>query len=94
MPENEKHEFSIYCNGIEVGFTPWDIRLVIKEIVDVLDQKPVIVKHGTIAMSPPHAKAMLEAMQRAIAIYEEKFGEIDLTKIKEAGAIAQPALLP
>lgn len=81
--EQRSIPFSIYCNQIEFGYSPWDIRLVIKEMTDVVEEKPVIKKHGTIVMSPAHAKAAVEALQRAISIYEAKFGEIDLSKINE-----------
>lgn len=83
MPENEKSGFRVYCNAIEFGYSPWDIRLIIKELVEARDQQTTFVTHGTIAMSPVHAKAALEALQKTVAIYEEKFGEIDISKIKE-----------
>jgi|GEM_PF-946813 hypothetical protein len=40
--------------------------------------------HGTVVMSPTHAKAFLEAFQSTIKQFEEKFGEIDLGRIREA----------
>jgi hypothetical protein len=41
-------------------------------------------------MSPFHAKAMLEALQQTIRTYEEKFGEIDITKIQEIAKVNKP----
>jgi hypothetical protein len=35
-------------------------------------------------MSPPYAKAMLEALQTIVKAYEEKFGEIALARIQAA----------
>jgi len=43
----------------------------------------MVKNHGTVVMAPAHAKAFLEALQTTVAIYEEKFGEIDLARIKE-----------
>jgi hypothetical protein len=75
--------FSIYVNNTEMGLSAWDLRIRVGEI---LGQKPegnfVVKNHGTIVMAPAHAKAFLEALQTTVAIYEEKFGEIDLSRIK------------
>ena len=76
-----QHEpFRVYCNSASFGFSAWDIRLKLMELIEA----NVNVEHGTVVMSPAHAKAFLEAFQSAIRQYEEKFGEIDLSRIKDA----------
>lgn len=85
--------FSIYVNNTEMGLSAWDVRIKLGEISS---QKPdgnlVVKNHGMIVMSPAHAKAFLEALQTTVSLYEEKFGEIDLARIKDAtsGTIAKP----
>ena len=37
--------------------------------------------HGSIVMSPIHAKALAQALVAAVAQYEEKFGALDLQKV-------------
>jgi hypothetical protein len=84
--------FLIYCNMTEMSVSPWDVRIKLLESFDNDGIIPVVKKHGVMVMSPAHAKAMLEALEQTVRIYEEKFGEIDLTKIKEAIKAASPSL--
>jgi len=79
--------FSIYCNSIQLGITPWDIRFQVMELIGREGDTATIIKHGSFVMSPTHAKALLEALQSTIRQFEEKFGEIDLARIK---AVAGP----
>ena len=76
--------FVIYINATEMGITPWDIRIKLMEHVDSEGITPIVKKHGAIVMSPVHAKVMLAALAQTVSNYEEKFGEIDLTKVNEA----------
>lgn len=77
-------KFSVYSNSTEFGLSPWDVRMIIKEMTGPpVDNEAVIIHHGTIVMSPAHAKVFLGALQRTMTMYEEKFGEIDVSKIKE-----------
>jgi hypothetical protein len=46
-----------------------------------------MAKHiATVLMSPAHAKAVCEALANTLRLYEEKFGEIDLERIRGAAA--------
>jgi hypothetical protein len=73
--------FNVYVNNTEAAITPWDIRIKFREIVDIQGTHPVIKTHGIAVMAPAHAKAVMEALQKTIALYEDKFGEIELSKI-------------
>jgi len=76
--------FSVYVNNTDMGLSAWDVRIRLGEIVGQKPEGALMVKnHGTVVMAPAHAKAFLEALQTTVAIYEEKFGEIDLARIKE-----------
>ena len=78
---------SIYVNSTEMGFSSWDVKIKLGEIAGQRDDGRLQVKHvGTILMAPGHAKAVLEALQKTIRLYEEKFGEIDLSKIRAAAS--------
>jgi hypothetical protein len=85
--------FLIYCNNSEMGLTPWDVRIKFMEVFDREGEAAVIRRHGTVVVSPQHAKAMLEALTETIRVYESKFGEIDLARIKELAAVKSPSLL-
>jgi hypothetical protein len=85
-----ENAFSLYVNSAEMGLSGWDVRMKLGEIVGQAEDGRAIVKNlGTIVMSPAHAKAVLEALQKTVRIYEEKFGEIDLARI-QAGGTATP----
>jgi hypothetical protein len=85
-------QFLVYCNNSEMGLTPWDIRIKFMEVFDREGDNAVIRRHGTVVFSPQHAKAMLESLAETIRVYEEKFGEIDLARIKEVAAVKPPVL--
>jgi hypothetical protein len=69
-----------------MGISPWDVRIKLGEVVGQgADGRPQAKHLATILMAPGHAKAVLEALQRTIHTYEEKFGEIDLAKRYEQG---------
>ena len=76
--------FRIYVNHSEMGLSNWDIRIRFGEITGQRDTVPIVKDHGTIVMAPAHAKAILEALQKTIHMYEEKVGEIDLARIQQA----------
>jgi hypothetical protein len=74
---------SIYANASEMGISPWDVRIKLGEVVGQgADGRPQAKHLATILMAPGHAKAVLEALQKTVQTYEEKFGEIDLAKIR------------
>lgn len=100
MSENKKkivepimqgsESFHVYSNNAEIGFTPWDLRFKFREIVDVKENRPVVTFHGTIVMTPAHAKVLLGALERSISMYEERFGTVDLTKVMEVVSVNVP----
>ena len=77
---------SIYANSTEMGISAWDVRIKLGEIVG-LGEEPnsIAAKHiATVLMAPAHAKAFYEALGGTLKLYEEKFGEIDLERIRGA----------
>jgi hypothetical protein len=84
--------FLIYCNMTEMSVSPWDVRIKLMESFDNEGNVPIVKRHGVMLMSPVHAKAMLEALEQTVRVYEEKFGEIDLAKVKNVIKTASPSL--
>lgn len=74
-------KFAIYSNMAEVLLGIWDIRINFMENVPPQGGKPMAIVHGSVVMSPAHAKAFLQGFKQTIDLYEEKFGEIDTQKI-------------
>jgi hypothetical protein len=75
--------FSLYSNRTQVVTGPWDIRFQFGEIVGNDGDSLLMVKHGSIVMSPGHAKAFLEVFQDTLKKYEERFGEIDVSRFRQ-----------
>ena len=76
-------KFSVYCNGTEFFMSGWDVRINFLENVPPQEGKPISVVHGSIVMSPVHAKAFLHAFSNTLRQYEEQFGEIDAQKVMD-----------
>ncbi len=77
-------KFSVYSNGAEVLSGAWDVRINFMENIPPEGGKPIAMVHGSVVMTPAHAKAFLNGLKQTIDLYEEKFGEIDNQKIIEA----------
>jgi hypothetical protein len=78
-------KFSVYTNRVALNLTIWDLRMQIMEIVGKDDDDSLLVKpHGTVTMSPLHGKALLRALESTIKQYEERFGEIDMSKLDQS----------
>lgn len=75
--------FSVYTNRVELNLTPWDVRMQIMEIVGKDGESLAIERHGSVVMSPLHAKALLRALESTIRKFEDRFGELDLAKLDE-----------
>jgi len=77
-------KFSVYCNSTEVLLSPWDMRINVMENIPPKEGQAQLMVHGSVVMSPVHAKALLQALAQTITLYEEKFGELDVQKILAA----------
>jgi hypothetical protein len=93
MPEQDEQKiifsddaapFSVYTNRVELNLNVWDVRMQIMEVVGKEGDQIVIKRHGTVVMTPLHAKALLRALDSTLHKYEDKFGEIDLSKLESA----------
>lgn len=77
-----KHELSsnhiqVYVNAGEVGFSSYDIRVKLGQLVE-RDGQTIAEVNFTLMMSPQHAKVLTAAMAQSIRAYEAQHGEISL----------------
>jgi len=66
-----------YCDQAMISHNPFGFTL---DFAQQIPQMRMIKILSRVAMSPEHAKAFLEALTDNVKKYEEKFGEIELTK--------------
>jgi hypothetical protein len=78
-------KFSAYCSSTETFVSGWDIRIAIMESIppQKTGEQPFLLVHGTVVMSPIHAKALAQALGTAVAQYEEKFGVLDVQRVMD-----------
>jgi hypothetical protein len=72
--------FSIYTNDMQVSTSPWDIRIVLGQVEDVLmiTDKPVltVTQLGEVRMSVQIAKRLTLMLVDQLKSYEAMFGSI------------------
>jgi hypothetical protein len=74
---------SLYANDVQIQITPWDMRLMLGEIVDLPSVETPVAKIKQLAdlrLSPQLAKKPAMVMIGQLEAYEEKYGEIPLQK--------------
>lgn len=67
---------SLYSNSVQTRVTPWDVRMEFGELGIATGQELVVQQKVAVTMSPTHAKAFMEVLQRELHNYEEQFGTI------------------
>lgn len=70
--------FSVYTNDLQLQTSPWDVRLIIGEILDPDTENNILnVKQlGEIRMSPQIAKSLTMFLAEQLKNYEASFGPI------------------
>jgi Protein of unknown function (DUF3467) len=74
---------SIYANDIQIHTSPWDVRLVLGEMGDIVaaENPAYSVKEiGELRISPQLAKKLMMLLGQQIQTYESIFGEIPVAK--------------
>ena len=74
-----ENKFNVYSNHTGVMTSNYDFKFVFGSIESATDSGLIILEHGSVTMSPQHAKAFCSHLSNAIASYETSFGEIKLT---------------
>ena len=67
----------IYCDGVAVGLTPYDVLLELSRRPAKLDGKDS-VHVGTVRMSLEHAKVLAVVLKRHLKTYEDQSGAIPM----------------
>jgi hypothetical protein len=97
IPEriDSPEKFSVYCSATEIFLSGWDVRINLMENIPPMGGRPTALVHGSVVMSPVHAKAFQQALKKAIDQYEEKFGELDVQRVLDAqNALTAMAVSP
>lgn len=74
-----------YCDQAMISHNPFGFAF---DFAQQIPQMNILRILSRIAMSPQHAKAFSEALSDNLKKYEEKFGEIELTKKMRDEAIS------
>lgn len=78
----EKEKKVIYTNSIGISASLFDIKLLVNYISDNNENNETKKDNiCEIVMSPQHAKAFLNVLQKTIESYEKGFGEINLNNL-------------
>jgi len=67
---------TIYTNNVQVSISLYDVRLLLNDVVSATQSRIDVEEQAAIVMSPEHARDVSEALRRALAQYEERFGPI------------------
>lgn len=71
---------TIYSNIVRIGHSPYEFMIDFGQFQPEGKEAFMDVR---IITSPQHAKAILKALKENIAIYEEKYGKINITSDEE-----------
>jgi hypothetical protein len=74
----------IYCNYLHAGWTLFDVRLVMGQLVplsDDLDSQFVAEQRAAVTMAWPEAKVLRDMLSDLVARFEEVNGEIKPLKL-------------
>jgi hypothetical protein len=67
---------TIYTNNVQVGISLYDVRLFLNDVVSASKGRIDVEEQAVVVMSPEQARDVSEALNRALAQYEERFGPI------------------
>jgi len=67
---------TIYSNVVRAGFTPWDVRVTLGQVIEPEISTTQTEEQVTFVMSPQHFKAMLNVLNKVLATWETQFGQV------------------
>ncbi|QYR20787.1 DUF3467 domain-containing protein [Paenibacillus sp. sptzw28] len=82
-------KFRTYSNELGITVSLYDFIFEIKEN----NPNGEKITHGTITVSPQHAKSFLQVLAENIAKYEEMFGSIKIPDYREIEELQRKGLL-
>ena len=79
MPDEKPSEVpDIYCDGVQMGLTPYDVMITLLRRPPVPDAKGEPNRVGTIRMSLEHAKVLAIMLRKNLKNYEDTTGPIPM----------------
>jgi hypothetical protein len=66
----------IYANSIELGFSLYDVMLVLGQTIRQDKETSVVNQVARVMLSPQHAKVIARILAEKLAEYEQRFGPI------------------
>ena len=77
----------VYANSIAIQWSPWDVSLILGQIVGRQDdQKPIIEETLQVILTREVAKALVALLSVHIGNYEAQLGEIKLPNVVQPEA--------
>jgi len=78
LPNEKPDEVpDIYCDGVQMGLTPYDVMIfLLRRPADPAEKEPVRV--GTLRMSLEHAKVLAITLRKNLKGYEDQTGKIPM----------------
>lgn len=83
-PTRSEDFVNLFVNNVRFGYTKFDIQMICARSTVSLD--PInsgIEEIAVITFTPAHAKAVLQALENNLKIYEDQYGEIIMPDDRE-----------
>lgn len=74
--KESENKFDIYSNHTAIMTTGFDIKLIFSTVLNASESELNVLQHGSVTLSPQHAKVFLRNLTRAVGDYEKNYGEI------------------
>ncbi len=78
MIEGQLNIPNIYINNVHLGFSNWDMYLVLGEMLGERDKNLVVTPKVRVTMSLQFAKAFADLLKTNLDAFESEAGEINL----------------
>lgn len=74
---------NVYVNNVNLGFSNWDMFLLLGEMLGEKDGKLVVINKVRVTMSLQFAKALSELLKTNLDAFEKETGEISLIQFEK-----------
>ena len=79
MPDEKPDDVpDIYCDGVQMGLTPYDVMITLLRRPPVPDAKGELNRVGTLRMSLEHAKVFAIMLRKNLKTFEDATGKIPM----------------
>lgn len=72
--------FHVYCNNVQMASTSFDVRVMLGEVSEVLDDKIIVEQRVQVAMTWIEAKIIADFLRANVEEYEKLNGTLTLPK--------------